>query len=259
MQSHTRGRVYLVLASYLLLSAAPSAPVAQITGGLAAKHDSHSHAHSAWSARNNKTNTPRVSRTRKPSQTNTPVETQGPAVNQAVEQPVQAAPLGSTPAERVFDLSNLDEPGIAWAQRVLNQECSFDWTRVAAGVGADKVRVELDAPPARGMYYPAEKRLVVHRYFYSDQPAVASRVLAWEAAHVVDIYSLSDTERQSIADLYHEGSDDHGWLSGAYEDQVGEAFMEGFVAAFCPGLEASPYFTHETTPEVAAGIRDLLG
>jgi hypothetical protein len=109
------------------------------------------------------------------------------------------------------------------------------------------------------MYYPPEKRLVVHRYFFTKERAEASRILAWEAAHVVDIYSLSDSDHAAITDLYHSGADDHGWFAGRYDDQVGEAFMEGFVAAYCPRLEAPSTFSHETTPDVAAGIRDLLG
>ena len=160
----------------------------------------------------------------------------------------------------VFDLSSLRAAEVVWAQETLSQECSFDWDELGGHMGDRRVHVELGDPPARGMYYPAEYRLEVHKYYFQHEPAVAARVLAWEAAHVVDLMSLTDTQRGRIQALYHDGhSDSHGWFSGRYAEQVGEAFMEGFVAAYCPGLAAESVFTHETTPAIATEIKDILG
>jgi hypothetical protein len=161
---------------------------------------------------------------------------------------------------RVFDFSAMTARQRHWAQGILIEQCSFDWDRLLAKLNGSRVKVRIAEPPARAMFYPADPRVEVHRYFYRSERAVAGRLLAWETAHAVDIFLLSEEQRLEIMELYHGGSsDDHGWLSGDYGDQVGEAFMEGFTAAFCPGLTSSTSsFNHVTTPEIAERLREIV-
>ena len=160
----------------------------------------------------------------------------------------------------IFDVSQLTARQTKWAQTVLASKCNFDWTRLAGRLNGEKVKLQLSQPPARAMFYTAPARIAVHKYYYREERLEASRLLAWEAAHAVDIYWMTEDHRAKITELYHGDHDEaHGWFEGAYEDQIGEAFMEGFVGAFCPelALEKS-FFSHETTPEISAAIRTTL-
>jgi hypothetical protein len=176
--------------------------------------------------------------------------------------PVEAAtqPVVSDELNALFDLSALDAHGTAWATSVLENSCDYDWTRLAQGLDGRKVKIEIATPSARGMFYPAEMRVEVHRYYYKNAPQQAGRILAWELAHAVDFLAMTSEQREQILGLYNYGPEDpQEWLTGPYEDQVGEAFMEGFVAAYCAPLSVrSDYFSHRTTPEIGQGIRQVL-
>jgi hypothetical protein len=194
-----------------------------------------------------------------------------PADGDAPDDPVGDAAIdkllaGSTKSSQsandvglVFNLSKLTDPQKRWARTILSQGCSYDWQKLIPSLSGRKIKIQIGNPSARAMFYPAELRLVIHRYYYRSERADASRLLGWETAHAVDLLSLDEEQRADITDLYHaDTSDDHGWLYGSYEHQVGEAFMEGFVAAFCPTLSTDPLFSHETSPEIAEGIRSEL-
>ena len=160
----------------------------------------------------------------------------------------------------IFDFSSLDAPATTWAVDVLGSSCDYDWTKLAQGLEGRKVRIDIATPAARGMFYPADMHVEVHRYYYKNAPHQAGRILAWELAHAVDFLAMTPDQRQQIIGLYNYGPDDpQEWLTGPYEDQVGEAFMEGFVAAYCAPLSVrSDYFSHRTTPELGQGIRQIL-
>lgn len=161
--------------------------------------------------------------------------------------------------DKVFDLTALTEAQQRWARTTLTGGCGYDWTKLTEALAGRKIQVRLGRLRARAMFYPSDLRIVVHRYYYKSERPEASRLLGLEVAHAVDIVVVTADERSRIADMYHSaGSDDHQWLAGEYEDQVGEAFMEGFVAAFCPALSVDPVFSHETTSTIAAGIRSEL-
>jgi len=121
------------------------------------------------------------------------------------------------------------------------------------------VKIQIGEPPARAMFYPGGPRVVIHRYYFQSERDEASRLLAWESAHAIDFFALWEDQREDIIRAYHDGRlDDHGWLDGPYDEQTGEAFMEGFVAAFCPSLTTDATFAHVTTPEIAQEIREIL-
>lgn len=170
------------------------------------------------------------------------------------------AAQSSEQLQSIFDFSALDPQQTAWATKVVATSCDYDWTKLSDSLDGRKVKVEIGAPSARGMYYPSELRVEVHRYYYRNAPQQASRILAWELAHAVDMQALTPSQREQIIGLYDYGSSDtREWLTGPYEDQVGEAFMEGFVEAFCKPLSVrSDYFSHRTTPDIGLGIRNVL-
>lgn len=170
-----------------------------------------------------------------------------------------AGTQASSDLRLVFNLSKLTDGQKRWARAILGEGCDFGWDRLVGPLAGRKIKIVLGDPPARAMFYPGELRLVIQRYFYREERTEASRLLGWEIAHAIDLLVMSDDDRHAIVDLYHsDDTDNHGWLSGSYEDQVGEAFMEGFVAAFCPALSVEPMFGHETTSEIADGIRSQL-
>jgi len=161
--------------------------------------------------------------------------------------------------DRVFDTSALGPRQASWARNVLGDGCDFSWSDLEPRLAGRRIEIRLGEPAARAMYYPDQLRMVIHRYYYRNERTEADRLLAWESAHAVDLLAMSEEQRQQVTELYHsDHHDDHGWLDGAYESQVGEAFMEGFVAAFCPSLATESSFVHVTTPEIADGIKEIL-
>ena len=161
--------------------------------------------------------------------------------------------------DRVFNTSALGPRQASWARDVLGGGCDYTWSDLEPRLAGRRITIQLGEPAARAMYYPNELRIVVHRYYYRNERTEASRLLPWESAHAADLLSMTEEQRHRVTDLYHpHEDDDHRWLEGQYDHQVGEAFMEGFVAAFCPSLATEARFEHVTTPEIAAEIREIL-
>lgn len=186
-------------------------------------------------------------------------EAAGDSADLASSADLAAADLIAADLDKVFDFSSLSPTQTTWVRTILTVKCDFDWRKLEPGLAGNKVRIEIAEPSAPGMYYVSELRLAVNRYYYRLQRATAGKILAWELAHAVDMVSMTPEQRQQIIEFYDYGEGDtHQWLSGPYYQQVGEAFMEGFVAAFCPTISGQPTFAHVTTPEIAAKIRDLL-
>jgi hypothetical protein len=101
-------------------------------------------------------------------------------------------------------------------------------------------------------------------------PDLAREVFLAEGAHAVDYGAMTDEQRAEIARAYHDEPDEQGHVSDWFEEAgeedywnwAGEAFMEGFTRAFAPELPTPladhSDFTHETTPAIAARIREVL-
>ncbi|HWT24535.1 MAG TPA: hypothetical protein VN213_13600 [Solirubrobacteraceae bacterium] len=101
-------------------------------------------------------------------------------------------------------------------------------------------------------------------------PDLAREVFLAESAHAVDYGAMTDEQRAQIAAAYHDEPDEQGHVSDWFEESgeqdywnwAGESFMEGFTQAFAPSLPTPladrQQFTHETTPEIAARIREIL-
>lgn len=86
-----------------------------------------------------------------------------------------------------------------------------------------------------------------------DQPQLAGEVFMAEAAHMIDFFLLTDSDREQISSAFGTS----GWWEGAYEDQVGEAFMGAFIAAFTefePTLEP----LRQLTPKIIETVRTVL-
>lgn len=95
-----------------------------------------------------------------------------------------------------------------------------------------------------------------------SEPVLAQEVFLSEVAHMVDFFYMSEEQRKQIFLSYHGGdASEHGhdWFDkGTYWEWIGESFMNGFVKAYSDVPVAMDNFTHKTTDEVAAQIRDIL-
>lgn len=112
--------------------------------------------------------------------------------------------------------------------------------------------------------YPAG-RISVER---SAPLALQEEVLLCEVAHGIDYTVMTDQQRQTILKAYHGGlsPEDVGHVSDWFEEQgeldyrdwVGESFMLGLVLAYSDIQPSFDFFTHKTTPDVVAAIRETL-
>ena len=99
------------------------------------------------------------------------------------------------------------------------------------------------------------------------QPDLAREVVAAEVAHSVDYFlPLSDTQKKALMELWHPGGKDpHTWweiqdYGAEYYTLGGEAFMAAFTLAYAPGIDPDQSsFTHATTHEQSAAVRQILG
>jgi hypothetical protein len=107
-------------------------------------------------------------------------------------------------------------------------------------------------------------------------PELAGEILLSEAAHAVDMFYLTPAQRHAIWGALHVGDESiehdhqHGWFDQpysewagefidagghvAYRDQVGEAFMGLFVAAWSD-FPVTIAFTHAPTPQAVEETR----
>lgn len=113
----------------------------------------------------------------------------------------------------------------------------------------------------------------------SESLDVQAATLLAELAHAVDVYTLTDQQRQDIFDAFHGNPEDHahsgvsksgrprypkdhghGWFSGDYWKQVGESFMGAFVMAYSdlPLPSDLLAFEHRPTPEIAERVREII-
>jgi hypothetical protein len=99
---------------------------------------------------------------------------------------------------------------------------------------------------------------------------LAKEVFLAEGAHMIDFFYMTDSQRDAIQKAYHDEPHEQNPHSDWFEEGgvtdywswVGESFMSGFIKAYAPTLaqplEARQPWTHKTTPEIAAQIRETL-
>lgn len=100
-------------------------------------------------------------------------------------------------------------------------------------------------------------KVSVERSLVSD-PDLAKEVFLCEGAHMVDFFWMSDEHRNRILEAYGavHWFEEKGEYD--YEDWTGESFMIGFTRAFSDVPVRFDQFTHQTTPAVAAAVREIL-
>lgn len=95
-----------------------------------------------------------------------------------------------------------------------------------------------------------------------NDETLAAEVLLSEGAHMADFFALTDQQRERIYVAFHGGDTTehgHGWFDVAsYREEVGEAFMGGFIRAFASAVDVTIPFAHPATDTVGREIRDVM-
>lgn len=139
--------------------------------------------------------------------------------------------------------------------------------------GAHVIHTKDNVAAVLGLFWfagPSAPLLEIHAPLVGAAPDLAQLVFLAESNHFLDYYYMLPTDKwRRVLAIYHpNGPDSHIWLpdgrrgggNARYQDLVGESFMGGAIAAAAPSFDISPinFFTHPTTPAIAAQIRLLL-
>jgi len=171
----------------------------------------------------------------------------------------------------IFDLSSLTEIQRSWIEEILEQS-TFDWSLLELD---EPVKIEFEelnpgmttANPE--FYYGLssyEKPLIEIDSTIDKKEAV--RAFMWEAAHLVDFYYMTPSQRSKIWNVYvkENNLEDPVWFyksdtpsQDKYFKQIGESFMIGFTRAFSDIKTTDESYAAKSTPEVIKVIRETLG
>lgn len=139
--------------------------------------------------------------------------------------------------------------------------------------GAHIIHTNDNVAAVLGLFWfagPQAPLLEIHSPLVQSNPGLAQLVFLAESSHFLDYYYMLPTDKwRRVLAIYHpNGPDSHIWLpdgrrgggNAIYKDEVGESFMGGAIMAAAPSFDISPlnFFTHPTTPAIAAQIRPLL-
>ena len=123
------------------------------------------------------------------------------------------------------------------------------------------------SPPGRqfvaGLAWSNGKIEIDPRCEQIDGGQLAREVFLAEAAHAVDFFYLTEPMRQAIWASLHGGTvtphPGHDWFEpAAYGDQIGEAWMAGFVHAFSDYVPWQGAWSHKFTVEQARALRPFI-
>jgi hypothetical protein len=143
--------------------------------------------------------------------------------------------------------------------------------------GAHTITREVDGRQrVLGLFYLPPHTRVLLDTSLEQHPDLAREVFLAEAAHAVDYHFMKPEHRRAVVNLLHRDDlapdadvsdgavfhlDGHecSWFDvGAYEDWVGEAFMETFIEAYARSVPVTIALNHPTTPTVATAVRMVL-
>lgn len=165
----------------------------------------------------------------------------------------------------IFDVSALDREGEAAVSLAL-QRCDYFFDRIRPGLktkgGANSVPVRWGKLPSdlnAEVALPRKPILTVNVDLKGAPVEEVATIILGESAHLVDQFHMTAAQRNAIVAAFGGGK----WFSGAaYEDQIGESFMGGFIYAFSDFKPLKDdhidIFTHQPTPAIGKEIRRIL-